>query len=352
MSDVKVNGLILGTFMPFHKGHELLINFGKTYINTFADGKLLVILSSRNIEPIPGQLRVDAIKKTYGDSIKIYHHDDDNAPQNPVDSNDEEFWKYWKNIIIKASIQCDISPFKFKYVFSSEDYGDKLAKVVEAEHINFDTARSSINISGTKIRNEPVGHTGMINEHMITAMRRRYVMFGAESVGKTTTTKHLGKLFFESQTLPEFARPYLERMEDKSPSVENMKKIFMGQYAIEQASISQVGGSLLTFMDTDVMSTFGYARLVKMKHDEFKHLVPKDDKRTYFILKQEEVPFEKDILRYGGDVRETGDDFWIKLLEEHGMRYFIIRGNYKQRIDTISQIINDDLKKDFKFDRS
>jgi len=349
--DEKIHGLILGTFMPFHKGHELLINFGKEYTEQFGRGRLLVILSSRSNEPISGNMRLDAIRKTFGNDVSIFHHIDDDAPQNPKDKDDVKFWEYWKKVITKAAIQSNLNPYAIKYVFSSENYGDKVAEIIDATHVKFDQARTAVHVSGTQIRNNPLSNYQHMNAHMITNLRRRYVLFGAESVGKTTSLKYLGNSHYGSHTLPEYARPFLEELEDKSPSEKNMCSIFMAQHSMEIAAMKQVGGSLLTFMDTDIMSTFGYARLVKMKTNQFEHLVPIDFRRTYFVLSQDEVPFEKDILRYGGDVRETKDSFWINLLEEFNLRYFVVKGDFSSRMDQINAIIAKDFKKDFHFNR-
>ena len=342
------NGLVLGTFLPFHKGHELLLNFASSY----CQGTVLVILSSRSHEPISGEKRVRAIQDTLfasgTENVVVYHHFDDAAPQNPVGDNDVEFWDYWQNIIEDASQAFGIDVPE--YVFSSEKYGDKVAEIIGAEHIMFDNARESIRISGTSIRNNPLENSHMINDHMIKHMRKKFVMFGAESVGKSTMTKIMGENFEGSITAPEYARPYLEGQVDKSPSFYNMDKIFHGQFALEQAIDKQVGGSLVAFLDTDIMSTFGYAEMVKMDTAKYKHMHPKDD-RVYIVLAQDEVPFEADILRYGGDKRESVDQFWIDVLKEYGMRYYVVRGSLDDRIDEICEIVQDEVKRMVYFER-
>jgi hypothetical protein len=37
------------------------------------------------------------------------------------------------------------------------------------------------------------------------------------------------------------------------------------------------------------------------------------------------IPFEKDILRYGGNKRESKTQFWIDLLDEFGLNYHVVK---------------------------
>lgn len=342
------NGLVLGTFLPFHKGHELLINFASSYCN----GTVLVIMSSRSQEPISGAKRYRAIQDTLiancSGNVVVYHHDDDNAPQNPVGDNDVAFWDYWQNIIEDASHAFGIDVPE--YVFSSEKYGDKVAEIIGAEHIMFDNDRESIKISGTAIRNNPIENSHMINDHMIRHMRKKFVMFGAESCGKSTMTKIMGEKFPGSITAPEYARPYLESQEDKSPSFYNMDKIFQGQFALEQAISKQIGGSLVAFLDTDIMSTFGYADMVGMNPGKYENMYPMDE-RVYIVLAQDEVPFEPDVLRYGINKRESVDQFWIDILKDFGMKTYVVNGTLDERVDKVCKIVNQEIQKMVHFER-
>ena len=38
----------------------------------------------------------------------------------------------------------------------------------------------------------------------------------------------------------------------------------------------------------------------------------------------DQIPFEQDPLRYGGDVRESKTQFWVDLLEEFGCNYYVV----------------------------
>ncbi|MEI2699203.1 MAG: hypothetical protein V9E94_13020 [Microthrixaceae bacterium] len=44
-------------------------------------------------------------------------------------------------------------------------------------------------------------------------------------------------------------------------------------------------------------------------------------KSDLYILCPSDIPFEPDPLRYGGDQRESTDQYWIDLLDRFGLRY-------------------------------
>ena len=133
-------GLVLGKFYPLHKGHIHLIQSARKKVN-----KLYVLVCSLKREAIPGDLRFYWMKETFPD-LDVYHLTDEN-PQFPEE--DPNFWEIWKRSIrqfIKEPI--DI-------VFTSEEYGEMLAKKLNARHICIDLERKTFPISGTQVRESP-----------------------------------------------------------------------------------------------------------------------------------------------------------------------------------------------------
>lgn len=340
-------GIVLGTFLPFHKGHEMLINFAMNYP---ACERLVVILSSRSFEPISGLKRQLAVNTTVGQSVTVYHHVDDNAPQNPKSQDDPEFWQYWKDVILKACHGGEEPSF----VFSSEGYGDQVAGLFEhCRHIPFDFKREHQAISGTLIRGNPLYWEDKLNIHMARLLKKQFVFFGAESVGKSTFTNMLANHFNADKTM-EYARSYLMSLEDKSVTKEKMMDIFNGQHTLEKVDRRMLSGKILSFMDTDILSTFGYAEMIGMDAFDFYHMRIATFNRTYFILGQEEVPFEEDVLRYGGDKRESKDEFWIDLLKRYGIKdenIHYVTGTLDERFQYVQKVVEEHLERQFYFER-
>ena len=49
------------------------------------------------------------------------------------------------------------------------------------------------------------------------------------------------------------------------------------------------------------------------------------DRSDLYLMTRSDIPFEPDPLRYGGDVRETSDAYWIDLAERFGLPYRVIQ---------------------------
>jgi hypothetical protein len=76
-------------------------------------------------------------------------------------------------------------------VFSSEDYGDELAKRLGAEHVPVDPDRVTHPVSGSEVRADPVGHWHHLATATKAGLAARVVVVGAESTGTTTLAEQL-----------------------------------------------------------------------------------------------------------------------------------------------------------------
>ena len=83
-------GVIIGKFMPPHRGHEYLIDFGANYAD-----EVVVMVCSIQREPIPGRLRFEWVRD-YFPKVHVVHHDEE-IPQEPQEHPD--FWSIWQNAV-------------------------------------------------------------------------------------------------------------------------------------------------------------------------------------------------------------------------------------------------------------
>lgn len=173
------SGLILGKFMPLHKGHLNLIQKGLNKVD-----KLTILCCTLESEPIDGILRwnwmMESIKEMNTDKI-ILKHIYENLPQEPKNNNDIEFWNIWNNVIKRECDDIDL-------IISSEDYGDKLAELLNIEHYAVDKERNEICISATKIRKEPLKYFNYLADSVKPFYKKRIIFIGPESTGKTKLT--------------------------------------------------------------------------------------------------------------------------------------------------------------------
>ena len=144
MNNLKKIGLIPGRFAPFHKGHELLFKRALSEM----DEVICLIFETQDIK-VPLSIRADWIRTLYPAVTVIEGY---NCPDGK---------KYaYENGIDCEKIQNDyikmiLNQFTITHVFSSELYGESVAKALNAKHIMVDLSRSEIHVSGTKIRENP-----------------------------------------------------------------------------------------------------------------------------------------------------------------------------------------------------
>ena len=136
-----MRGLIIGKFYPPHRGHEYLIRFAHARA-----AELHVMVFYRADETIPGELRAQWLRELFP---RVIVHAQFAEHRDPYNSADEIGWNAWIDEIKRL---CD-KPFDA--VFSSETYGEELARRLGAAHCMVDRQRVVVPISGTRVRANP-----------------------------------------------------------------------------------------------------------------------------------------------------------------------------------------------------
>lgn len=140
--------MLLGKFMPLHRGHMHLIDTARAEVD-----RLTVLVCTLRSEPIAGDLRYAWVRECYP-GLRVIHHTDE-IPSAPEEHPD--FWAIWT-----WSIRRFFPEGGPDLVFTSETYGDRLAAVLGARHRLVDLARATVPISATLVRADPRAHWDMI----------------------------------------------------------------------------------------------------------------------------------------------------------------------------------------------
>lgn len=334
-------GLILMTALPPTVGHLSLIRFARQYLGSGVP--LFVVVSSRSFyEPIAGIDRISSLENDEPGPVYLLHEDDD-APQNPSESpTDAEFWDYWRNVIINhVDNKSKYKGWRPTHIFGSEPYCVKIAEMFGAEFVPFDMKRETVSVKATNVRmNIHQGWEDIIPS-MRNKLRKTVTLFGAESCGKTTNSRRLTSWDYVDATwVPEYARQYLETV-GPEVTAEKMNTIARGQYAL-QRTVREMDNTRPTIVqDTDLLSTIGYSLLYqKYVPDEMVKYFQQTKSDLYVLMSTYSYPLVPDILRYGGDVRESDDQFWIDLLNQYGCNYIIFdqTGKTPGSLDTMVKV--------------
>lgn len=307
--------MILGKFMPVHRGHQHLIDSARNRVD-----HLTVLVCSLESEPIAGHLRYEWVRELYPD-VNVVHCDDEN-PDQPEDH--PQFWEIWL-----ASIRRFI-PTGPDYVFTSEHYGDELASRLGARHILVDIERNTVPVSATMIRERPMDNWRFIPECVRPHFAKRVAIVGPESTGKTTLAARLAE-HFQTAFVPEFARDYLDEKYGESAleriTLDDIEMIARGQLASEDAMARKCNRVLIC--DTELITTRLWSEHFFSACPRWINRAASDRNYDLYLLTDPDAPWVADSQRAGDYLRK---DFFDKIrVALAGRRYEIISGSYEQR---------------------
>ena len=138
------HGFVLGKFMPLHAGHVYLIETAQKHCHA-----LTILLCSQPGEPISGETRLEWLRKQFPQANLVHR-------PNPLP---RDAWTHW---IVGL---CPTDPFDV--VFSSESYGEHLAKILGIpNHVEIDRLRKRFPVSGTAVRTDLDAHWKYLPEHV------------------------------------------------------------------------------------------------------------------------------------------------------------------------------------------
>lgn len=315
-------GLIIGKFLPPHHGHLHLIEQARRQVD-----HLTVLVCSLQREPIPGVLRYQWLKELCP-SVNVQHCTDEN-PSYPEEHPD--FWSIWVRSIRK------FVPTGPDWVFTSEAYGDELARRLSARHALVDLERRAFPVSGTAVRENPYAYWEMLPEPVRAYYTRKVALAGAESTGKTTLAMKLAERL-PTQWTEEYGRRYVEQVRAVETQAD-MDLIALGQTALEDRAIRQANRILIC--DTDLLATLIWNERYFHHYPPWMNDLYEARRSHLYLLCDIDLPWIADGYRdSGSDERRAW--FHRRFLEELQARqlpYVLIRGDAEQRLTTALQAV-------------
>lgn len=307
------------TAMPPTIGHKALIDYA-----CLLASHVEVVICTQPGEPFV-EGRVAALRQAFQGKRVTINHKHRKLPQEP--EGFPGFWEMWAGFLYEYGFQ------NGDFLVASEDYGVRLAQEVRGVFIPFDLDRTIVKAKATLVRENPHLHFKQILPEFRPWLKRKVTIFGAESTGKTTLAKDLEKAIPYAKFYPEWARPYLETT-GPDLNIEKMTDIWDGQSTLQHFAENNTD-ELLSVLDTDLFSTVGYWRMWdKGSYPRELEADALNTKSELYIVTPSNIPFEADPLRYGGDKRESDDQYWIDILAEFGVDYIVLdSADRKERVD-------------------
>lgn len=305
-------GLVIGKFMPLHKGHIALIEFAASQCD-----ELIVSMSFTPNDPIPAKLRWSWLEKIFQYNPKI-------KPGLVEDNFDDESLeleartKKWSEFIRKKYPPVDI-------VFSSEPYGSPFAKYLGATHVLFDQQRAKIPVSASLIRSKPFTYWDFIPEIVRPYFVKKICFYGAESTGKSSMAIRMAEVY-KTLFVPEVAREMLitndfTLQEIIDIGIAHEKRIY---------ELLPKANKFL-FCDTDAITTEIYSQHYLGTTPEILFEIERRTTYDHYFLMNIDVPWIADGLRDLGEHRESMFNLFKQELEKRQIAYTLVSGSWEER---------------------
>lgn len=320
-------GLVLGKFMPPHRGHQALIEFAGRFCE-----QLHVVVGSMPGEPIAGTLRHKWVEAMAPNATVRHLHRV--MPQQPEEH--PNFWDVWREALK------EVLGTKIDWVFASEPYGFRLAQELDAVFIPYDMERGITPISATEIRTNPALHWDYLTEVCKPYFLKKVCVFGPESTGKTTLSQALAKQF-KTTWVPEYARLYLEPRQGMCRP-EDMRRIAAGHQALTESRAPSARGVLVS--DTDLFATHLWGQTLFQEQDPDILRSARNNQADLYLLTDIDVPWKADSVRYLPDARQSFMTACRELLTKERCSFVTLRGNHSARLDKAVQAISSLLNSD------
>ena len=174
----------------------------------------------------------------------------------------------------------------------------------------------------------------------------KVVLFGPESTGKTTLSRHLAR-HYNSVWVPEYAREYLQNKwnnERKTCEPKDLLPIAKGQMKLEN-ELAQKTDSVL-ICDTDLLETKVYSEAYYVGScDPLLEKYALENTYDLYFLTYIDTPWEADDLRDKPHERERMFNAFEQELIKQNRPYVLLKGDKNTRLETAIKHIDQLIKK-------
>lgn len=305
-------GLVIGKFLPPHRGHKLLID-----IATAHSSRTVVILCAKPSDFVPGDIRGQWLREIHP-AVEVMVIDD------RFDENDSNIWA--ENTVRWLGCAPDA-------VFSSEDYGERYSALMGSKHVSVDRQRLRFPVSGTKVRADPFANWDFIEPPVRGWFAKRICVLGAESTGSTTLARALAH-HFETTWVEEYGREYsLRKQTGNDPVWRRDEFIHIANEQTRREDAAARCANRVLICDTNALATVVWHRRYIGEGSAELNAIGRNARCDLYLLTGDEIPFVQDGLRDGEHVRHQMHGWFVEALHAQPAPWILLRGSREDRFD-------------------
>lgn len=309
---------VFGKFMPFHKGHEAMINFALSTCDF-----LTVLICCSDQEPIPATVRQSWLEDTFGHlpqiAIRTYEYDEQLLPNTSETSAAvsavwaEQFKQFFPD---------------YNIVVTSEPYGDLVAQFMGIRHIPFNLEKNLHRVSATGVRTNLFQYWVYLPDSVKASLATKVVLLGTESTGKTTLTGKLAA-HFNAGAVMEAGRDIVA---DSNDFGLNDLYLIASAHAAGIRRIA-VGDSPLLIIDTDIHITLSYGEYAFGETLNIDEDIYQSNQADLYLYLNNDVPYIQDGTRLSKAERNLLDLSHRRTLDKYQVCYEEITGDWEERFE-------------------
>ncbi|GAA2495702.1 AAA family ATPase [Terrabacter carboxydivorans] len=227
-------------------------------------------------------------------------------------------------------------------VFTSDAYGEEMARRLGATWVQVDPGRASTPISGTAVRADVAGSWWALPSQVRAWFAKRVVVVGAESTGTTTLAEALGA-HYGTSVAPDFLTEWALRRPAGPAAPWHTAELDL--VAREQASLEDAAAAAaprpLVVCATDVFAaTLWHERLVGSPSPSVRRLADERRAPALYVLTDDEIAVAPDAARDGDHGRAWMRDRFREELAEGGVPWLEVRGSRVERLAAATAAID------------
>jgi len=306
-------GVLLGSFMPPHAGHQLLVETALQLVD-----QLTLIVFWRPDDPVPGPDRLRWLREMFPTARVLGN--DAVVPRLPEEHPD--FWALWREVVRAAH------PEPIDRLFAFDLHGVRLARDLGAMPVLIDPDRLTLPISADEIRADPMRHWAYLPEPVRPFYARTICLHGPESTGKSTLAPLLAA-HFETIFVPEYGRTYCE-LHGLDLTMAHLVAIAETHAAVTRAALRRCNRRLI--LDTDPLMTAAWADMLFDRRDPWFDAFT--DTADLYLLLDTDLPWVDDGTRFFGDADRRRRFLHLSRaeLDRRGLPYAVVGGPREERL--------------------
>lgn len=332
-------GVIIGKFWPPHSGHQALIEFAQTKVDT-----IYVLVCATDMQRPQGRDRARWVQQIFPKAEVILTEDFCiwHAPGPCL----TECSMKWANRVRELVFE------PIDAVFASEEYGTNFGAAMGATFFPFDPPRLQHSISGTAIRENPFSNWSFLHPYVKSGLTRKVSVMGAESTGTTTLSNQLAT-YLGIPCVPEIGRTISWELMATAGSMEKVEwtphifwdiltKHATAEDSARAQSIMKTPQELGPWIvaDTDALATIAWwERYLGEPTVDVRAFADSRLADAYIVTSPDDVDFHQDGIRDGENVRLQMHERFLELAHTTDRPVLLAQGTPSQRLDSAIQFL-------------